>query len=487
MPIVSLLDLLVKGLFEAEEKFFSNPTDFHAFERATKATTDAVAAQFISLVLSGMDEQIRKCSLREELYNVQRTRQRTLISSVGDLKFDCTLYRRKGSHKGGYVSLLPEMLGLEKHERFTEEAEVLMLTEALKTSYAEAARSLPSKQKITKTTVLNKVHGIADEMPMEKPAEKKCVKYLYVEADEDHVAEQHGDQTSSEENGSFISKLVYVYESKENAQGYASRKELKDKYYISGLYPGPEGNERLWNKVQTYIDNSYDLEQTKHVYVSGDAAAWIKSGAKQLSKGMFCADKYHLMKYVNAAAAQMGKEEKDACKNELWHRLNSRGKKSKANFDEFTKEMLAKAKNPDKVEELRTYALGNWAAVRRMLRNKNVNGCSAESHVSHVLSDRLSSRPMGWSQTGADRMSKLRCYERNYGREKLIDLVRYSREIQHGKKTGTDDCVIKKINLREVTAEHYSQAKSYIERIQATMPGLTSRKTASIRTQLRLL
>lgn len=62
---------------------------------------------------------------------------------------------------------------------------------------------------------------------------------------------------------------------------------------------------------------------------------------------------------------------------------------------------------------------GNWAAIRRTLRNKLVNGCSAESHVSHVLSDGLSSRPMGWSQTGADRMSKLRYYERNYGRVRI--------------------------------------------------------------------
>lgn len=55
---------------------------------------------------------------------------------------------------------------------------------------------------------------------------------------------------------------------------------------------------------------------------------------------------------------------------------------------------------------------------------KLLSGCSAEGHVSHVLSDRMSSRPMGWSQTGADRMSKLRGYEKNHGREKIIELVR---------------------------------------------------------------
>ena len=36
--------------------------------------------------------------------------------------------------------------------------------------------------------------------------------------------------------------------------------------------------------------------------------------------------------------------------------------------------------------------------------------CAAEGHVSHVLSARLSSRPMGWSIQGAERIAKLRAY-----------------------------------------------------------------------------
>jgi len=107
--------------------------------------------------------------------------------------------------------------------------------------------------------------------------------------------------------------------------------------------------------------------------------------------------------------------------------------------------------------------------------------------VSHVLSDRLSSRPMGWSQTGADRMSKLRCYEKNYGREKIIDLVRYSREKKKMLRTGTDDLPITALTLREIRTSHYDQARSYLDRIQATIPGLTIRKIAAIRTQLSML
>ena len=56
MDIISLLELLVNGLLETEEKFFENPKDIYALEKATKTTTDAVAAMFMSNVLSSMNE-----------------------------------------------------------------------------------------------------------------------------------------------------------------------------------------------------------------------------------------------------------------------------------------------------------------------------------------------------------------------------------------------------------------------------------------------
>lgn len=36
----------------------------------------------------------------------------------------------------------------------------------------------------------------------------------------------------------------------------------------------------------------------------------------------------------------------------------------------------------------------------RLLNKNGVKGSRMESHVSHVLSDRMSSRPTGWSKTG---------------------------------------------------------------------------------------
>ncbi len=50
------------------------------------------------------------------------------------------------------------------------------------------------------------------------------------------------------------------------------------------------------------------------------------------------------------------------------------------------------------------YLLNNWDSAVRRMQDKNVYGCSAEGHVSHMYSDRMSSRPMGWSEAGADAM-----------------------------------------------------------------------------------
>lgn len=482
MDIVSLFEMLSNEILSAEEKFLNDPKDFHSLETSVKSSTESFAAAFLGEVLSSLNTAIYESGWREGRYVSQRQDKRTIVSSVGDITFDSTYYRRIGEKKG-FTHLVEDVIGLNKNERFTEAAEVAMLQEALKTSYAEAAQVLPSKQKITKTTVMNKVHSIAEEIPDVIYDEPKKVPYLYIEADEDHVAEQHGRYGDSEDNSSFLSKLIYVYERKQESDEAEGRKELVNVYYFGGLYPGSDGNRRLWERVRLFIESNYDCDEVEQIFISGDGANWIKSGTNYLDKALFCADKYHLMKYINAAAAQM-LDEKDIVKEELWHLLYSKSKKSKIKFAKYTEEMLKSAKKQKPVEELRTFVLNNWRAVRRTLLDKRIVGCSAESHVSHVLSDRLSSRPMGWSQVGADRMSKLRCFERNNGRAKIIKLVKYSRENRYLAATGTDDATPIIYSASDIINDHYDQSKSYIDRIQAYIPSSKVRKTISIREQI---
>ena len=481
MNIVSLLEELVNSLNEAEEKFYKNPKDFHALETSVKSTTEAFSAAYLSTILNDINNKIYNDAFRKSKYTVQRNDTRTIISSVGDITFENTYYRK--NEDGTHHYLTEELIGLATHERFTEEAEAVLLTEAMKTSYSEATRCLPSKQKITKTTVMNKVHGIADEIPFANPEKKKSCKYLFIEADEDHVAEQHGRWTNKDENNSFISKLAYIYEYKQATKNCQARKELVNTFYFGGVYSGSDGVEKFWKNIQTFIELNYKYDDLINIYISGDGASWIKQGATYLSKALFCADRFHMMKYINAASNQM-LDEKDIAKSNIYRLLH---KKDKKGFKSYTNEMILSANNSEPIEALQTFVLGNWSAVMRTYHCEIVDGCSAEGHVSHILSDRLSSRPMGWSKQGADRMSKLRCYEKNYGREKIISLVKYSREQRKLARTGTDVSVDIKPTLRQLRTEHYSQAKSYIDRLQATIPGTTMLKTISIRQQLKLI
>ncbi|MFI3202668.1 MAG: ISLre2 family transposase [Eubacteriales bacterium] len=481
MNIVTLLEELVNGLITAEDEFFQNPKDFYSLEKSVKSTTEAFSASFLGNVLTSMNEKIYEDGWRKNKYTVQRTDKRTLISSVGDITFESTYFRSRAD--GTHHYLVEEILGLDKQERFTEEAEVILLTEAMKTSYSEATKVLPSKQEISKTTVMNKIHGIANEMPVLEKEHKKNCKYLFIEADEDHVAEQHGRWNSTESNSSFISKLAYVYEYKQENPKCKARKELVNTFYFGGVYSGAVGTEKFWKNVSDYICKTYNEDELKRIFISGDGAPWIKSGTKHLDKALFCADKFHLMKYINAASRQM-LDESELAKSDIYKKLYKRDKQG---IQEYTEQMMKSAANPKPIQNLQTFVLGNWSAVMRTYHNKVITGCSAEGHVSHILSDRLSSRPMGWSKTGADRMSKLRCYEKNYGREKIIDLVQYSRQQRKLAKTGTDNVEPVQVSLREIRTEHYNQARSYIDRIQATIPDGTVRKIASIRSQIRLI
>lgn len=68
------------------------------------------------------------------------------------------------------------------------------------------------------------------------------------------------------------------------------------------------------------------------------------------------------------------------------------------------------------IEECESYMLNHWDGIEiKALEDACVLGCSAESHVRHILSARMSSRPLGWCYEGADQMSKLRVYKANKG------------------------------------------------------------------------
>lgn len=391
------MEKLYKDLEEADELFLSSGMkDMELYEKQLAEAARKAAAEHMAALYSDMDRMLCEDISRAEKYTIQRHDERQLLTTVGPVCFTHTLFR---SCKDGTCHyLLDEWMELDAHERLSSRAEAEVLAEAVKTSYASAARVLGEDSLISKTAVMDKVHGIQTELLFPKPEKKKCVEYLYVEADEDHIHKQ--EKNGTEKKGSMIGKLLYLYEGKEQKDG---RKELKNVFYLGGFFSGGEANRHMFERMQEYIDTNYESRYLNAVYISGDGGAWIKAGAEYIEKGVPVLDKFHMMKYINKASNQMLDEAGEA-KGRLWKALY-KGKKKK--LVKTIKAIRKCAPNEKAVNDCEEYLLNNWAGAVRRMQDKNVYGCSAEGHVSHMYSDRMSSRPMGWS--GCDVSAEMLC------------------------------------------------------------------------------
>jgi len=199
-----------------------------------------------------------------------------------------------------------------------------------------------------------------------KPAEKKVVDYLYIDADEDHVSlqfkEQKGDLEKGEngwKNNCVLVKLVYVYEGVEPEAPRSKRHRLVNPHYFSGVYNGAD-NQRLWDEVYEYMDSYNDLSKVKKIYLNADGGGWIQAGVKRISGVTSVLDEFHLSKYMLKLTSHMLDSAEDARK-ELYAALKE-GKK--AEFRRVVEKIDGCAQNDatkKRVAESSNYILSNWA------------------------------------------------------------------------------------------------------------------------------
>ena len=130
--------------------------------------------------------------------------------------------------------------------------------------------------------------------------------------------------------------------------------------------------------------------------------------------------------YIVRATAHL-EDSADDARSEIYRAIHKKTKwMAEGVFDRIIgvteKETKRKA-----VETAKEYILGNWSGILLSMKGQDKNvRCSAEGHVSHVYADRMSSRPLAWSRTGADKMSRLRIYRQNNG--DMLELVRYQKK-----------------------------------------------------------
>lgn len=437
----------------------------------------------IAEIFEQMDDAICKDNFRRKKWSIVKSDSTTLLTSLGNVSYKKTLFINKETKERVY--LLDELMRIEKHARMTEDAEARILEEAVESSYRKGGNNASLTERVSKQTVKNKVHKLCFPPEAKEAMEKKKVRYLYINADEDHVAaqffEKKGDIKKQEGRkfNTFMPKLVYVYEDlvpeSESEKVLKKRYKLKNPHYFGGMYEGKE-NATLWKEVESYIEANYDIDYLEKVYLCGDGASWIKAGCDYVDKSVFVLDLFHRNKYINESVSHLLDSKSDA-RDRITDCFSLEDKKGFRGVYNSLRELAETDSKKESIENAKQYLLNNWDGIIIYYHDKsNIKGCNAEGHVSHVYSSRMSSRPLGWSKTGTDKMSRLRIYYYNGGN--MLDLIR-KQEKELPKAAGIEELSCSSVMQTEHQA--HREIEKYFDVMQHTLVGSQVRKIAAIK------
>jgi hypothetical protein len=472
----SILQFIEKDVKEIENILGQLLTGEKDADDLSKEVVDRVmtlANRWICEMYEKIDEEIRESISREKNWTVEkRNEPKELLDIVGTLHFKRTGYEDKKT--GKYIYLLDKILGIEGHQRITLGAAAKILEESILTSYEKGGKAASPTDAASKQSVKKLVHETIIEFPQVEAKEKKKMRHLHIVADEDHVSAQFWDHKGDLEKNSvgnkintIMPKIIVLYEDVINESGEKSknpRYRLIGKHIFSGVYKGREANLKFWEQVREYIEQNYDTEVLERVYIAGDGAAWIKIGTEVLENSRFVLDKFHMMKYINTSVTHLLDSAADV-KSEIWECINGADKKGLKEIYEKILNVTELGNKYDEVEKARRYLLDHWDGIKiRITEAGSCWKCCAEGQVSHVLSARMSSRPMGWSELGCHQMAKLRAYHWNGG--KVIDLLKYqkTKKVQEEHKQEQEE-LIKELRKRQ-------SGRGYEEQMYGKIPGL---------------
>lgn len=402
MPIfLSVIDLALNNL--------AGKMEYTEFQTRLRDSLNEAGRQISESVLAELERQIKADPTRRQGWHICRAGdEKSMLTGFGTVRYRRTYYLNPKSGERAY--LVDRQVGYGAHQRVDANVKAAVVAKAADLSYRKSGERLegsPAEVAVSGQTVMNALRGFTVPAGVKMQEPQRRVSTLYIEADEDHVAGQNGRNMEA--------RLVYVHE---GWQGI-NRRRLQSACYISSV---GEDTAAFWERVWEEVARRYEMDAIETVYLMGDGAAWIRAGLDVFVGAEFILDQFHIKKALTRLAA-----EDRARLSRLKQSIHDH---NLAALYVVVNELLERATSRNRIQTIQqtwTYLSNHWdgilaaeeAAARQV-------GCSGEGHVSHILSARLSSRPMGWTQSGARRMAEIRTCRangRNVGQEYLNQKV----------------------------------------------------------------
>ena len=276
---------------------------------------------------------------------------RKVITCLGELEYSRDIYFNKVENV--YVKPIDSIFGIEPYERICKNVKADLVDKAIDNSY-EKSKNLVDVPNISRQSVRNAI--LKSNLDNDKSmvvAEKKLLKELHIYADEDHVHLQKPNKIKG--RACQIVPLVTITEGTENVS--KSRRRTINPYHI---VDSSFDTSSLWKKVDEYIVGNYEVDEIKKI------ERLIESNCKD-----------EAIMYMSELCSDI---EDERVQNRCCNACN--------------------------------YIINNWEGIVNRY-TLDIPGSCTEGQVSHVLSERFSRNPMGWSKEVLGKLSVLRVHKKN--------------------------------------------------------------------------
>ena len=420
MNIISLFNSFVNHL----NNILDNNLFLHQLENHISLSTNSLNLNILKEILEYLDLEYKNSKQRKELYHVQQTRPRTLITSLGIVTFNKTYYKSKKKINGKYLyySYLEDYLGIDKWAKLSLSCEVNLINNALDNGCSWASKNTIPNYVISRQTISNKIKNINYNYT-DTPQKRETPKTLYIEADEVHA----NLQSRKKEKKNKIVPVILTHEG--HKEDFVKKKELKNTHYIASSILKTD---KLWEETYKYLDTVYDLNKVDNIFLSSDGGSWITGYDIAFPNIIFVLDKFHYKKALNYIFK----------KEPVITQIADSYLRNKM-VDEF--KLLVKAQcqlYPNQEKDMikkQNYLINHIDGIINQNHPDYKCPCSMEGHISNKYAKFITSRPHSYSLDGLENSVQLLTMKANN--------INLTEEIYHNFKTG--EATYKKLNLEK--------------------------------------
>lgn len=399
-----------------EKALYGGLTDIDALSSEILPCCKDTACHILETIVESLNLNFRENKADRKVLGLvikEKDRDRSLLTELGPINIHRDCYYNKFT--GHCETTLDKMIGIDAYARTGSSVCAKLLESATQMSYAKSSKTITGEYLSRQS-----VHDIVSRAPIlevEAKTLSKAVKELHIYADEDHVHLQKEGKQKGKENA--IVPLVTVTEGLQRISK-SRNKTINACHFVDENF----STKNLWESVNGYLLKAYDTENTK-VYIYGDGGSWIKRGLEEIPNSEFVVDGYHYERDLR----KISKLNSQCRFSQRMHMAAIKNDKeaAKAAIQDL-KDSLAEEKLKE-AEDFAKFIDANWEAIVRKSDSMTTGSCT-EAQVSHVLSERFSRNPMGWSKKNLGVLTKARAYCLNGGEIGAKDFKSYSEEHQ---------------------------------------------------------